>query len=280
MPELPEVETVCRGLVEATLGWTIAESRLLWPGVVSAPSAEEFQRAIAGQKLLAWHRRGKYLLGECESGGWVGIHLRMTGALRWEPGDPQPDRHERLRLRLVRPGREDFCLRFIDQRTFGRWWWVYHPEQEINGLRQMGPEPLQDGFTPAVLAKALQKRTAPLKSTLLNQRVVAGLGNIYVDESLFVARLHPQRRAHSLTGQETIALSGAIRQVLRDGLQHGGTTFSHFANLGGQQGNYLQAAWVFRRTGLPCRVCQTPIARIRLGGRSTHFCPCCQPSPA
>lgn len=286
MPELPEVETVRRGLVATTPGWSFVGGDVLLDRAVAAPSPQEFLAGITGCTIATWQRRGKYLIGTLQrsgrSAGWLGAHLRMTGQFLWlDPAAPL-HHHTRLRLRLrsgeaSTPERE---LRFVDQRTFGHLWWVPPDrpiEQVITGLAKLGPEPFDDAFSIDYLAQRLRQRHKTIKATLLDQDLVAGLGNIYADESLFLAGIWPETPGAELTPDQIARLHHSIRQVLTASLAAGGTTFSDFVNLQGVNGNYGGEAWVYNRKGQPCRVCGTPILRLKIAGRSSHVCPQCQP---
>ncbi len=289
MPELPEVETVRLGLNEATCGKAIAEAEVLLSRTVAYPSVERFQEGLRGAHIKTWTRRGKYLLAELgrspqdnhPSGadnlaGWLGVHLRMTGQLLWLMDAEPLSKHTRIRLRFEN-GQE---LRFNDQRTFGQMWWVpptEDPAAIIAGLGRLGPEPLSAEFSTAYLEKVCGKRDRPIKNALLDQTLIAGLGNIYVDESLFLGGIHPARPCRSLTSREIETLHGAIVSIIQKALSEGGTTFSDFRQVTGINGNYGSVAWVYRRYGEPCRICATPIEKIRMAGRSCHFCPSCQP---
>ncbi|MEC4803337.1 MAG: DNA-formamidopyrimidine glycosylase [Jaaginema sp. PMC 1079.18] len=275
MPELPEVETVCRGLNQLTLDQIIEggevwrESSLAYP--VSAPG---FLQHIHQQAIAQWQRRGKYLIARFQDkSGGIGVHLRMTGQLLWVERDRPPQKHTRLRLFF--PGNRE--LRFVDVRTFGRiWGFQGDPYEVMTGLQKLGPEPLEDSFTPEVLTQSLARSQRPIKSALLDQRVVAGLGNIYADEALFLSKIRPDNLAARLQPPQIQALHRAIVDVLQTAIAKGGTTISDFLNPLGVNGNYGQIAWVYRRTQQPCRLCGTPIERIKLAGRSTHYCPRCQ----
>lgn len=290
MPELPEVETVRLGLNQLTCGISIVNAEVLLARTVAYPSVTQFQRGLRGTQIQTWARHGKFLLGalgrspqsshaSCldHSAGWLGVHLRMTGQLLWLTKAEPLSKHTRLRLQFEN-GKE---LRFNDQRTFGQLWWV--PPQEtpiaiISGLGKLGPEPLSVKFSPAYLEKILEKRDRPIKNALLDQTLIAGLGNIYVDESLFVGGIHPTRPCRSLTADEIAHLHRGIQTVIQSALAAGGTTFSDFRQVTGTNGNYGGVAWVYRRAGEPCRNCQQPIQRIRMAGRSCHFCASCQPA--
>jgi formamidopyrimidine-DNA glycosylase len=237
---------------------------------------------LRGTMISQWHRRGKYLLAELmsaqqpgEPGGWLGVHLRMTGQLLWLAPDSPVHAHTRVRL-FLHPDRE---LRFVDQRTFGQMWWIapcQRPEVVMSGLNRLGPEPFSPEFSLSYFSQQLQGRNRPIKTALLDQAIVAGVGNIYADEALFLSQIRPQTLCRDLTSDQIARLRSAVIQVLQASIEAGGTTFSTFLNVQGINGNYGQAAWVYNRHDQACRVCTTPIQRLRLAGRSAHFCPQCQ----
>jgi len=287
MPELPEVETVRIGLNENTLGWQIEGGEVLLPRAIAYPeNPEAFLTALIGAEFTEWQRRGKYLIAKLSQGDQLGVHLRMTGSLLWCDRDTTVGKHTRVRLFLKKKGKEKKEkkgglkeLRFDDQRTFGKVWWVpsnIATESVITGLQKLGLEPFDPQFTPEHLATKLSRSGRPIKTVLLDQETVAGIGNIYADESLFLGKIHPKKVANSLNLEQVKALHQGIIRSLRDGIAKGGTTFSSFQNVAGLKGNYIDTAWVFRRTGQPCNLCGTVISRIKLGGRSTHFCAQCQ----
>ncbi len=284
MPELPEVETVRCGLNKFTSGLTIRGGEVLLQRTLAYPVlVSDFDGQIVNFSIVSWHRRGKYLFAKLfrssdESEAWLGVHLRMTGQLLWLNRDSSLHKHTRLRLFFD----DNQELRFVDTRTFGKVWFVppHHDLYEvISGLQKLGPEPFSDDFTIEYLEKKLQKSGRCIKTLLLDQQFLAGLGNIYADECLFKSNIHPQMLASGLNHQQVVALHGAIREVLQVAIDSGGTTFSDFISVSGVNGNYGGMAWVYKRTGLPCRVCNTTIERFKLNGRSTHFCPQCQSYP-
>ena len=296
MPELPEVETICRGLNQLTLDREILGGDvLLNSSIARSISATDFLTKLKGKSIASWYRRGKYLLAElsqpaiCRGGapvpalpsilpsktGWLGVHLRMTGQLLWVNGGEALPKHTRVRLFLE--GNQE--LRFVDQRTFGQMWYV-PPETEVDsivtGLKLLGPEPFSDEFTTEYLARKLHRRARPIKTALLDQSLIAGLGNIYADETLFLSGVMPTTLCADLTEVQIDRIHTAIIQVLQQAIASGGTTFSNFLNVQGVNGNYGGVAWVYNRAGQPCRTCSTPIEKIKLAGRSTHYCPACQ----
>lgn len=281
VPELPEVETVCRGLNQLTQKQVIRGGEVLLKRTLAYPlCASEFCQNIVGTKIACWQRRGKYLLAQLtnassENAGWLGIHLRMTGQILWLERDRPLQKHVRIRL-FMEGDRE---LRFVDTRTFGKVWWVppkESPERIITGLKKLGIEPLSPDFSWQYLQHKLQNSRRPIKTFLLDQEIVAGIGNIYADEALFKSQIRPTAIARDLTLEQIERLRLAIIEVLQTAIDKGGTTFSDFRDVKGINGNYGGVAWVYGRSNQPCRLCATAIARVKLGGRSTHFCPQCQ----
>jgi formamidopyrimidine-DNA glycosylase len=271
MPELPEVETIRRDLLPLLRGrafthvWVSPEA----PRLVQAPTPADFARLLPGHRIEDISRRGKFLVFHLSGGLYLVVHLRMTGALLHRPSGAPPDRYVRAVLSLD-DGSE---LRFSDLRKFGALWLVSDVSPVLGRL---GPEPLE-GLTPSLLRGVAARRRAPIKSLLLDQRALAGLGNIYADEALFAAGLHPQRPASSLSDAEVERLHGAIARVLRAALEDRGASFSDYVDASGREGLHQFRVQVFRRTGQPCHVCGREIARVRVAGRSSHFCPVCQP---
>jgi formamidopyrimidine-DNA glycosylase len=270
MPELPEVETVVRGLREPLIGRTILGATAHWPPTIAAPSTDEFAAMIAGRRVVSVGRRGKYVVIELDR-GYLLIHLKMSGRLQVVPGDEPLDKHTHTFFELD----DGHQLRFRDVRKFGRVYLVDDPEQVTAVL---GPEPLDGNFTLEDFRRLLVRRSGRLKSLLLNQSFLAGLGNIYADEALFAARLHPLRTADSLTAEEQARLYRAIRTVLARAVASHGTTLTDggYTDARGQPGGYQRKIAVYGRAGEPCPVCLAPIEREVIGGRSSHFCPDCQ----
>jgi len=276
MPELPEVETIRRDLLPDVVGRTITGVRVA-PGasrVIRDVPVRAFVRRLAGRRIDDLTRRGKYLLfflDGTRAPVYLTVHLRMTGSLLYRPpqADP-PDAYVRAVITLD-DGSE---LRYADLRKLGQMWLVDSPDDAVGAL---GPEPLDAAFTAAKLRETLSHRRAPIKAVLLDQRAVAGLGNIYTDEALFAARIHPLRLANTLSEPEAKRLHRAIRRVLNDALGNRGSSFRDYVDAAGREGTHQLRVKVFRRMGQPCYVCRTEIARIKVGGRSTHFCSCCQP---
>lgn len=281
MPELPEVETVRRGLQSQTHGLVIVRVEVLRARAVASPlDPELFALGLRDCRLGDWERRGKYLLADLhdlqggDAGRW-GVHLRMTGQFLWLQEPRPPCRHTRVRL-FCASGAE---LRFVDTRSFGQMWWIppgVAAEQMMGGLGKLGPEPFAPEFDTDWLLSRLRGSSRPIKTALLDQALVAGVGNIYADESLFAAGIAPHTPSGRLKRPQLKRLREALVEVLRTSIGLGGTTFSDFRDLRGVNGNYGGQAWVYRRGGEPCRLCGTPISRERLSGRSSHWCPSCQ----
>ncbi|GAB4146415.1 MAG: DNA-formamidopyrimidine glycosylase [Cyanobacteria bacterium J069] len=281
MPELPEVETVRRGLNLTTLSQPIVGGDVLLERTIAYPSfTTDFLDGLRGRAIAQWQRRGKYLLAELvdathQPAGYLGVHLRMTGQLRWLSQDDPLQKH--CRVRLFFP--ENRELRFVDQRTFGQMWWVPSdrpPASIMTGLQALGPEPLSDDFSVDYFAKWLRDRQRPIKNALLDQSLVAGIGNIYADEALFLSGIRPQTLCARLKSRQIQRLYEAIRDVLQTAIAANGTTFSDFRDVQGTNGNYGGVAWVYNRDGEPCRVCSAPILRLKMAGRSAHYCQACQ----
>ena len=280
MPELPEVETVRRGLEQQTQGFEISRVEVHRARAIASPAnPATFAAALCGCRVGAWSRRGKYLMSQLsrggkEAGSW-GVHLRMTGQFLWLETPKPACSHTRVQL-FAASNQE---LRFVDTRSFGQMWWV-PPGQPldsvITGLGRLGPEPFSPAFNAAYLAERLRGSSRPIKNALLDQALVAVVGNIYADESLFAAGIRPTTTSGSLGVSQLECLRQALVEVLETSIGAGGTTFSDFRDLKGNNGNYGGVAWVYRRGGEPCRRCHTPIQRQKLGGRSSHWCPSCQ----
>ena len=281
MPELPEVETVRLGLESRTKGMTIAKVAVLRQRAIASPQEPAlFELALRGCLIQGWQRRGKYLIaklgeGDGSQAGHWGVHLRMTGQFLWIDEPTPVCAH--TRVRFWNPAGAE--LRFIDTRSFGQMWWVpphTAPETVITGLARLGPEPFDAQTTAAYLQRRLQGSKRPIKNALLDQSLIAGVGNIYADESLFAAGIRPDSPSGCLSLDRLAKLQQCLVEVLRASIGAGGTTFSDFRDLKGLNGNYGNQAWVYRRSGQACRRCGNPIQRQRLGGRSSHWCPYCQ----
>ena len=269
MPELPEVETHIVELRPLLEGRRIESASVSWARTIAEPEPDRFRQLIRGRRFEDLQRRAKYMLLGLDAGWTLVVHLRMTGTLRVVPSDREMDKHVQVVLGLE--GGEE--LRYLDTRKFGRFWLVRDPDRVLPPL---GPEPLSPAFTGRWLHGAMARRQAAVKAVLLDQRVGAGVGNIYADEALFRARIHPERPAASLTLKECQTLCRAVRHVIRTGIAWRGSFISSYAPPSGVPGRFQARHQVFRRTGEPCPNCRTAIERIRVGQRSTHYCPACQ----
>jgi formamidopyrimidine-DNA glycosylase len=270
MPELPEVETIVRSLREGKagpglVGRTIVRLRTSWPRHIEHPSINTFRKHIRGRCFKAVERRGKYLVFPLDFGTLL-IHLRMSGDLHLTPSSTEIGPYEHTRFELD----NHWEFRFSDARKFGRISWYRDPRKF---LEKLGPEPLASEFTTNVLLQGLRSKSRQLKPLLLDQSFIAGLGNIYADEALHHAGLHPLRRSNKLSEKETEALWRGIRKALYDGIQHNGASID-WVYRGGEFQNHFR---VYQRAGEACEICGSEITRIVVGQRGTHFCPTCQP---
>lgn len=287
MPELPEVETVRRGLMRSLTGAQVKDVQLRRSDL-RFPFPQNFAERLTGVTILDVGRRAKFLVMPLSSEETLTAHLGMTGRFRIEglgatiePGafyapDP-PAGHDHMVLHLTSAEGRSFHLIYSDPRRFG---FVELFERGTfavsERLSALGPEPLDEAFTPRTLLEACRGKNTPLKAALLDQRVVAGLGNIYVCEALFLSGLSPRRLARSVGPARAERLVGAIKSVLRDAIRAGGSTLRDYAAADGQRGSFQEAFRVYDREGAPCPVCALPIKRIVQSGRSTFFCSRCQ----
>ena len=274
MPELPEVETYVREIAPLLRGRQVVAARVRWARTIAAPDPTSFAEMIIGQRFATFNRRGKFMLLGLESGDTLIVHLRMTGHLFVQENGVEPDKHTHVLLDLD-DGR---CLHYQDSRKFGRIWLVSNPEWV---LAKLGPEPLGEAFSVQDFAAKLAGREASIKSLLLDQRIVAGVGNIYADESLFAARLYPARAGGNLTLPEIERLRDSIQTVLQKAIQRNGSSLGHssvqnYVRPNGEPGGFQDEHRVYQRAGQACSDCGQMIERIVLGQRSTHFCAVCQ----
>jgi len=265
MPELPEVETIKNELAPHIIGHTITGITLFDERIVRQPPVAEFGSRIIGETITEIGRRGKYLFFSLTSGQTLVIHLKMTGSLWLTP----PDRFTRAVIHLD----GDTKIYFRDPRKFGVMWLV---EDKNSVADKLGPEPLEDGFTARTLAKALAKRTAPIKALLCDQSLIAGIGNMYADETLFLAKIHPMRAGGSLSKEEIERLHKAIRQVLAAAINDKGASVDTYFRPDGQIGTAHFQFRVAHRRGQSCPTCGTPLQRIPVRNRGSYFCPKCQ----
>jgi formamidopyrimidine-DNA glycosylase len=273
VPELPEVETIRRGLEPFVVGRRIERAAIHDPRLTRPFDPDEVARQLRGERITGLDRRGKYLVVHFESGRVLLVHLRMTGNFRVAGSDPADGPHDRAVLRL--DNGSDVIYR--DIRRFGTWLLVEPHELEPYLAERVGEEPLEEAFRTAALASRLAGRRAPIKAALLDQRTVAGMGNIYADEALWRARIHPLRPAGELERDELRRLHRALRDALRMGIARQGATLSNYATPNGERGRMQEEFKVYGREGEPCPRCGTPIEKIRAAGRGTHYCPNCQP---
>ena len=271
MPELPEVETIVCELNPLIVGKRVTYVHVAWPGSVAGATPEEFAARLIGQRIAGLTRRGKFLVFQLASGELMLAHLRMTGRLLLRSRTAPEDRFAKVVIGLE--GDEE--LRFTDIRKFGRLQ-LASAEEAKASFSQLGPEPLTDEFCAEDLRRIFAKHKAPLKSLLLNQTLLAGVGNIYADEALFLARLHPERRPDSLSAADWQRLHEGIRRALREGIEDRGTTFSNYRDGRGRPGSHQESLSVYRRTGQACPRCGATVERTVVSGRSTHYCPRCQ----
>jgi formamidopyrimidine-DNA glycosylase len=266
MPELPEVETIKNALEPFLVGRTFSGVRVTDTRPVQRLSLDEFCGGLVGRKITGLSRRGKYLIIGLSDGGNLIIHLRMTGALLWDPPEEQPF----TRIEFFFDGGR---LIYTDVRRFGTMYLTTDPEEVVGKL---GIEPLSRRFTPISLAGMFKSRGLPVKSALLNQEHIAGIGNMYADEALFVAKIHPQQRADSLTIAQINRLHGAIRKVLKQGIKNRGASVRNYRGPDGSKGRAHEEFCVAHREGLRCPACGSPIKRIVVGQRGTYYCSRCQ----
>jgi formamidopyrimidine-DNA glycosylase len=276
VPELPEVETVRARLAPVLDGRRIERAAILDPRLTRPFDPTLVAAELQGERVGSVGRRGKYLIVRFASGRALLVHLRMTGSFRVAGrGALGDDRHRRAVLTLD----DESDVAYRDVRRFGTWEVLGRGELEDSLAERLGPEPLSR-FPSAVLAERLEGRRTTLKAALLDQRMLAGLGNIYVDEALWRARLHPRRGAGSLAEPEVRALHRAIRQTLRRGIERQGASLRDYADPEGRAGSMQDEFRVYGREGAPCERCGAPIAKIRVAGRGTWLCPRCQAAPA
>jgi len=269
MPELPEVETIKNELEPHIVGRCVKRITLPWEGIVEQPSAKEFCSRIMGQRLTGVARRGKYLIFTLSSGEALIVHLRMTGALLLKPASAEPDKYTRATLHLD----EGKQLHFNDMRKLGTMWLV----EDINSVvGKLGSEPLEADFTSETLLKLLNNRKVPIKALLLDQQLIAGVGNMYADEALFAAGIHPLRLGKSLSQEEVKQLHQAIQQVLQAAIGNKGASINTYLRPDGSPGTAHSHFRVAHRKNELCPICVTPIERIAIRNRGSYYCPRCQ----
>jgi formamidopyrimidine-DNA glycosylase len=268
MPELPEVETTVNDLRPDVVGRRIAGVHLLWEGTVATPSPEHFRQGLKGRKIVSLSRRGKHLIFALDDGKFLIVHMRMTGSLLLKEADEEPEKFVRVIIYLD----DGTAIHFRDMRRFGRMWLVAEKQEVVGSL---GPEPLEPEFTPEVLAKILKNRQPAVKGLLLDQRLIAGIGNMYADEALYNARIHPLRPGNSLSKAEIARLHEAIQKVLRLGIRNKGASTETYIRPGGVKGEAQLQFQVAHQKGRECP-CGGKVERIVVQQRGTFFCPRCQ----
>ena len=271
MPELPEVETVRRSLANHIIGQRIAQVEVLSWRAIRPRTEAEFASGLLGRTIVAVDRRGKYLELTLDDGSWLLIHLRMTGQLLVTDKDQPLAKHTAV-VFTFDSGKQ---LRFVDQRKFGLLEHIKDRSEAARGYQTLGVEPTSSEFTVDYLREVMARRTAKVKGLLLNQSLIAGLGNIYADEALFHAGIHPQREGRSLTEKELEELHRAIVTVIEEGITHRGTTIRNYVDGSGKSGGYQERLQVYGKEGDPCPRCKTT-RRVKVAGRSSFHCPNCQ----
>lgn len=277
MPELPEVESVVQGLNQMILGEKIKEVEVRWPRIIESPAVDDFKSQLEGQIFEEVKRRGKFILFYLTDDVLIS-HLRMEGKYqvvdpKVEVVDPIDSKHTHVIFHLE-SGDE---LRYLDVRKFGRMSLVPKGQEfKHKSLAKLGPEPVAEEFKLAEMQEFLTRRTKAIKGVLLDQHIVVGIGNIYADEILYEARIHPTRPANSLTAHEEEVLYEAIISILAKAVRKGGTTIRSYENAFGENGNYQDYLKVYGKNGEDCPRCGTTIEKIKVAGRGTHFCPTCQ----
>ncbi|MBE3569287.1 MAG: DNA-formamidopyrimidine glycosylase [Bacillales bacterium] len=271
MPEMPEVEIIRRTLLPLTKGKTIKDITIRWPKMIQNTDADTFRKTLNGQTIHDISRRGKFLIFYFDDYSVVS-HLRMEGRYRVEE-EMKLDPHIHLVFHFI----DGTHLLYRDVRKFGTFHLFLKGEELFHPpLSQLGPEPFSDEFTYNFLKEELKKTTRLIKAVLLDQKVVVGLGNIYVDEVLFRSGIHPERTAQDLNDEEIEKLRVEIIATLKEAIDKGGSTVRSYVNSQGEKGMYQLQLFVYARKGEPCRICGRPIEKIKVAGRSTHLCLNCQ----
>lgn len=273
MPELPEVETIRGTLERLVLQKQIKDVSIYWPNIIKYPDdTQKFQILLRDETIEKIARRGKFLLFYLTDYVLVS-HLRMEGKYRVVPAEEKRDKHTHVIFHLT----DGTDLRYRDVRKFGTMHvFPIGEELKVKPLNQLAPDPFEDAFTIDYLQQKLAKTTRRIKAVLLDQTVVAGLGNIYVDEVLFLAKIHPETRAHTLSREQVATIWKYAREVLAEAVKRGGTTIRSYVDGEGEMGMFQQELFAYGQEGNPCQHCQTEIEKIKVAGRGTHICPTCQ----
>ena len=274
MPELPEVEVIRLNLLQLIKGIKIADMNILFPGSLAYPDIKSFSQGVKGRTIEDIKRRGKFLIIHLSRDLRLVVHLRMTGSLVYygKGVARKPEKHCRAIINLEDGG----ALHFSDMRKFGRLWLIDKTEETVTGMNRLGPDWLNEADSEVFIRRLGRHPNAPVKRVLLDQSFMAGLGNIYVDESLFRARIHPARPIISLEEAEINRLYFAIREVLQEGIESGGTTIRDYKNADGLPGGFQNRIRVYGRKGAKCFNCDGIIDKIVMCGRGTYFCSSCQ----
>jgi formamidopyrimidine-DNA glycosylase len=274
MPELPEVETIVRGLKEALKNMTFQGLAVYLEKCLESPRGL-FPLRLGGKRILDVERRGKHILLRIAGGTTLRVHLRMTGRLQFVPGHTPLEKHTHVVFSFRN---HSYQLRFTDSRQFGRLWIERNGSGgELSSLADLGPEPLE--ISAADFVSRARSKGRAIKALLLDQHFLAGVGNIYADEALHRAGIHPRRRADSLRNQTLFGLHKALQQILQQAIRCGGTSVRTYVNSRGEAGGFQKYLKVYGREGSPCMACGTVIVRQTIGGRGSFFCPQCQRRP-
>ena len=272
MPEMPEVEQVRKTLAPHIEGKTITSVEVYLDRLIKYPSAEKFASALKGKTIAKVGRKGKYLVLSTDAGQQLIVHLRMTGALMALPEQEPAPPYAKIKFSLT----GETTMWFTDIRTFGTLYLITDGDAYIEGYETLGPEPLSEGFTPEYLAPLAAKSRKAIKTFILDQRVIAGLGNIYADECLALSGIHPTRLANSLGKEEIDDLWRAVNAVIAQGIKNKGTTFRDYKDGEGNKGSNQKHLLVYGRGGKPCKKCGAPLSTAKIGGRGSVFCENCQ----
>ena len=273
MPELPEIETVKKTLSPLLVGQKIADIKIQRADIIKHPIADDFAQRVCGRKIVSLSRRGKYLCIHLDDGQMLVAHLRMTGRFICVPASHPLKPHTHVIFVLTNQSQ----LRFSDTRRFGCLWLLDKDEPDtVTGMQKLGVEPLTTDLTTEYVQSKLGKRRVAVKNGILDQSVIAGLGNIYADETLFTAKIHPERLCNTLSFEEWDAITRAIPPILEKSIENNGTTFSDFLDGEGNEGSNMPFLRAYGRYGQPCMSCGKPMCKTRVGGRGTCFCACCQ----
>ena len=272
MPEMPEVEQVRKTLTPHIQGKTITNIEIYLDRLIQHPTPEAFIKGLVGKTILDVGRKGKYLVLKTGASQELIVHLRMTGALIAQPEEAPIPKYAKIKFELT----DGINMWFTDIRTFGTLYLVTDGDAYIEGYETLGPEPLSSGFTVEYLAPLAAKSRKPIKTFILDQKIIAGLGNIYADECLALSKIMPTRLANTLSQDEIVQLCSAINAVIAQGIRNRGTTFRDYKDGEGNKGDNQNHLLVYSRSGKPCKSCGTALVQIKVGGRGSVYCPVCQ----